>query len=379
MRIRVICWAPALAALGGLTAAAMAATAGWSIQPTPKPEGTHTSWLYSVSCASANACTAVGGTYRGPLAERWNGRRWRIQRTAWPSGSSQLSGVSCPGARACTAVGVSFSRAGGLPLAEGWNGRRWSIQSTPGTKTGVFSGVSCPPARPCVAVGYEIPHDVDQPLIERWGGGSWDRQPTPDAGPGRLIDVSCTSAQACTAVGTHSAPHARLDAALVERWNGHRWLVQSTPRIKNRNVTLLGVSCTSVSLCTAVGEAQTPPPCESTGCGEQIQTSALVERWDGRRWSLQATPHPVHHGALNAVSCTLGGACAAVGGSRRPLAERSNGRRWTTQHPAGSRRIPAFLQDLVCVSRHLCLAVGGTLGYGPGVIGERALVERWTG
>jgi hypothetical protein len=81
-----------------------------------------------VSCASATACTAVGdynnGTTGVTLAERWNGSTWSIQPTPNPAGApvSLLNGVSCASATACTAVGGYNNGTAGVTLAERWNG-----------------------------------------------------------------------------------------------------------------------------------------------------------------------------------------------------------------------------------------------------------------
>jgi hypothetical protein len=70
----------------------------------------------SLSCPSAVACTAVGtaGPTRGrasTVAERWDGQRWRLDRTRNPA-SSNLNAVSCPVTTWCIAVGgVSPRRA----------------------------------------------------------------------------------------------------------------------------------------------------------------------------------------------------------------------------------------------------------------------------
>jgi hypothetical protein len=73
--------------------------------------------LYSVSCRSAMACTAIGGYDDSsgvavPLAEAWNGTAWAVQATPSPRGgtNSVLAGVSCA-AGACTAVGSHLNRA----------------------------------------------------------------------------------------------------------------------------------------------------------------------------------------------------------------------------------------------------------------------------
>ena len=122
-------------AVGGTTVAATGASAavtaasGWSIQQTPNPTGGSDVVLNGVSCASASACTAVGGPAQPAatgvtLAEGWNGTTWSIQHTPNPAGGSNstLNGVSCASATACTAVGGSFNGTTGVTLAERWNG-----------------------------------------------------------------------------------------------------------------------------------------------------------------------------------------------------------------------------------------------------------------
>ena len=94
-----------------LAVIALASLAGqWNgaqgrLQPTPSlSQG---SGLNAVSCTSASACTAVGRSGAGPLAERWNGARWSVQATQDPpSRFSSLAGVSCASGATCTAVGV---------------------------------------------------------------------------------------------------------------------------------------------------------------------------------------------------------------------------------------------------------------------------------
>src|SRR5207249_1599575 len=96
------------------------------------------------------------------LAERWNGRRWKIEATPNASGpkSSRLTGVSCTGEKVCAAVGYYTNAAGkNLTLAERWNGRRWKLQATPnpaGAKSSRLNGVACTRAKGCTAVGYYL-------------------------------------------------------------------------------------------------------------------------------------------------------------------------------------------------------------------------------
>jgi hypothetical protein len=84
--------------------------------------------LAAVTCTSASACTAVG-TYTASsgkgvtLAERWNGKSWKIQSSPNLAGAllSQLVGVACTSATSCTAVGTGGPQVGGggAPGADG--------------------------------------------------------------------------------------------------------------------------------------------------------------------------------------------------------------------------------------------------------------------
>jgi hypothetical protein len=73
---------------------------------------------------------------------------------------------------------------------------------------------------------------------------------------GQLRSVSCPAVNDCVAVGYYEA---HIDdfyysmRTLVETWNGTVWSVSKTPNQSPRDNELLGVSCTSVNACTAVG------------------------------------------------------------------------------------------------------------------------------
>lgn len=358
----------------------------WVIQPTPNPAGGTFNELKAVSCSSALVCTAVGSYANGAgvqvtLVERWNGSSWVIQPTPNPAGAiiSELLGVSCASDNACTAVGDSIGSASGT-LAERWDGSTWVIQPTPnptGT-SGRLTAVSCPSANACTAVGSSSLGT----LAERWNGSKWVIQPTPDpAGaqfPVELLGVSCPTATACTAVGDYFIPAIDLGATvtLAEGWNGSRWAIESTPNpagtAEGSFNTLGGVSCTFARRCTAGGEAG----------------MALALGWNGVGWAIQPTPNPNHLPAmdLRAVSCrvalVVGRTCMAVGdfgGVEIPevtLAERWNGFRWAIQptpNPAGA--IFSQLLSVSCTSARACTAVGLYFNQANDIL---TLVERYS-
>jgi hypothetical protein len=283
-----------------------------------------------VSCTAAKTCTVVGDAVSGgdlvTLAERWNGSTWTVQTTPNPAGAvhSYLTSVSCTAATACTAVGFSTDGSGNQTLlAESWNGSTWTMQSTPnpsGSTTVQFNTVSCSSASACVAVGYDLTPGFTA-LAEIWNGTSWtlNSPSLPSGGTdGTLGGVSCTAATACTAVGNYF--NGSKIVTLAERWNGTAWAVQPTPnRIDAEDSYFDSVSCTSATACTATGSVHHSGP---------VSMITASERWNGTHWILVVSGAPA--GALSSnlssVSCRSSNVCMGVGfyndssGTELPLA-----------------------------------------------------------
>jgi hypothetical protein len=310
----------------------------WVRMRLAQPAGITGASLYGVSCSSARACTAVGSgvgsdNAAAPFAERWNGRRWRVQTiSASVTSGVPLAAVSCGSKTSCTAVGyydfndISFAT---QTLVEHWDGTGWAEQPTPpaGDAGSDLTSVSCPSAGTCTAAGYYI-DDGDEgpgaaPLAMRWQAGTWAIQPTPGNALGNTITglsaVSCPTATACIAVG--SDPDGN---PIALRWNGTTWL---TMRVRGTSTSpgLTGVSCSSPDACTAVS-------------GGYLATRKLAQRWNGRWWAWQRIriPRGSHGTGLSAVSCSSAKRCTAVGSysvgrNTLTLAERWNGRRWAIQ------------------------------------------------
>jgi hypothetical protein len=318
--------------------------AKWAIQRTPNPRVVIT-YLYGVSCTSPTSCISVGAP--GDLAERWNGTTWAIQRTpqfTHPAESAILYGVSCTSSTACTAVGTTGSPASQFPvsLAIRWNGTTWKLQSTPNRSTPVggtnLKGVSCASRTACTAVGFvgeaAFP-EGNVPLAMSWNGAKWTIQSTPIL-PGtnntNLNGVSCASPGACMAVGYAAESTGNGTISLAESWNGTKWAILPTPNPPGAvtETTLYGVSCTSRTACTAVGDAYNP----LTG------TRSLAERWNGTTWAIQQTVNPPGNDVfLYSVSCASSTACTAAGRSFggvttgwTSLIEQWNGTTWTRTH-----------------------------------------------
>jgi hypothetical protein len=261
----------------------------WRITPTPNPPGG--GWfLLAVSCTSPSACTAVGGRLvppgkpTGTLAERWDGHTWHIQPTPNPPGRGikLLTGVACTSESFCMAVGYEFDPATGEglgTLAERWDGRMWRIVPTvkpaPAGGNAGLNGVACTSASACTAVGNQT---LVKTLAERWNGRTWSVQATPNPSGGQnitLAGVACPARTACTAFGlnlTNSGP-----LTLAERWNGGKWRIQPTPGLVADDIGLPGVACPTPSACYAVASYANNGP-----------SLTLAEQWNGSQTSTQA-------------------------------------------------------------------------------------------
>jgi hypothetical protein len=333
------------------------------------PQSGSGSSLTAVSCSSPSACVAIGYSSSSSgavsaLGESWNGKTWAIKALVNPTGSqgSQLNGVSCASATACVAVGTYADATGAIrSLGERWNGKSWSLLSTVDPSGGtrvVLQAVSCVSAAACTAVGsYRNTSGVTTTLAEAWNGSVWTRQTTPPptaAQQSLLLGVSCTSGSACTAVGDYTDSSGHL-LTLGERWNGSSWVEQLTANPSGATFNVLnGVSCATATGCVAVGSSGTSP------------SGSLTEVWDGTTWSIKAVPDPsgASGSGLNGVSCTASNACRAVGdyssgGSELTLAERWNGKKWTvepTPNPIDSTN--SVLSGVSCSKATACMAVG---------------------
>lgn len=200
----------------------------------------------------------------------------------------------------------------------------------------------------------------------------WSITPTPNptARTGQLLFGTCTDASSCIAVGTYVTDSKRGET-LVERYNGAKWSSQASPNPAWATVSVLGgVACSRRSACVAVGDALKPSGAQLT----------LIERFNGHRWQIDPTPNPerAQQNFLIAVACSSPSSCIAVGGyvtrsgKQLNLSERWNGHAWKLlATPTPSRAHFTFLDGVSCTGPSACTAVGAT--------DRGALAERWNG
>jgi hypothetical protein len=312
---------------------------------------------------------------------------WSIQPSPNPGGfgnSNSLGRVSCvsgvrlAGARRCVAAGSYYDGSHVRTLIEAWDGTNWSVTPSPnrGTFDNYLFGVSCVNASRCVAVGFANTTS-DGPsastLVEMWDGRHWSITPSPDVAAVNVLDaVSCVAANSCVAVGySNNTLYGYSIQTLVERWDGKKWSVVDSPN-PGYSDELAGVSCVSRTRCVAVGGYQTG----------NYQT--LVETWNGTYWSVTPSPNlPGTINLLSGVSCTSAAACVAVGTHHenisQTLVEQWDGTNWSiVASPSPGTSYNAFngLNGVSCVSATRCVAVGE---YYDGAASLPTLVETWDG
>lgn len=150
----------------------------WSIESVPHPAA---ALLQGVSCTSRTNCVAVGTNITPitaaapPVAEHWNGRTWKSAHIpSVPKVIANLTGVSCASRNACTAVGtvspgISSTHFKRELLSYRWNGRSWVAGHASEPRGGVasLSSVSCSAPADCTAVGQHRQGDSESALAER--------------------------------------------------------------------------------------------------------------------------------------------------------------------------------------------------------------------
>jgi hypothetical protein len=300
---------------------------------------------------------------------------WTIQPTGNPGTFNELAGVSCPSATTCAAAGddaVGKSDA----LSEIWNGTAWQIpflvKGDPlfkATNSYLFAA-SCPTATKCEMVGNYL-SGATLPLALLWNGklgrvsvASQPMEVPPGATYTQMSGVSCTSVSACTAVGFYDDKTGIH--TLAERWDGSRWAIQPSG---TTNGGFNAVSCASATLCVAVGRS---------GSGQ------LAETWNGSSWtfSLGGTWSGATLDSLNGISCTADGGCIAVGYTQNASGvftlgvQRTTTGIWkllSTINPSATANV---FNGVSCSSNGGCLAVGDYQDF-RGV--NDTLGEQWSG
>ena len=239
------------------------------------------SYFIGVSCLSAGNCTAVGNyTDNTNRVRPWVGVEtsgvWdRGVGVTLPSdagsGLANLNGVSCTSVGNCVAVGEYRDSNGARQAmtaaqADGiWVRAAKLNLPTDASGFAVLTGVSCTSAGNCVTAGnYTDRSGHQQAMVATETDGVWGQAalvPAPIGAStnarGFLGPVSCTSVGNCVAVGDYVDSSEAMQA-MAATMSGGVWgtavqVVAPSDVAADADVALLGVSCPSVSSCSAAG------------------------------------------------------------------------------------------------------------------------------
>jgi hypothetical protein len=269
------------------------------------------------------------------------------------------------------------------PLIEHWNGKAWKIQKTPNPPTHStaidLSSLAATSSTNAWAVGRSVYRngtaEIWKPVIEQWDGKVGTLQASSNPGGSSssgLSGVAATSSRNAWAVGSYGYPDGTLviEKTLIEHWNGRAWKVQASPNpqfFQDQWTGLSDVAATSATNAWAVGGAGEILSVSGPGHPPPSPMHTLIEHWNGRGWTVQASPNPGELGSwLSGVAATSSTNAWAVGG----LIEHWNGSAWTLQ--ASPNR--GSLYDVAATSSTNAWAVGYEYANGTSLI-QKTLIE----
>ena len=182
----------------------------------------------------------------------------------------------------------------------------------------------------------------------------WTTVASPQVANSFLSGITCVNADDCWAVGFVGSI---LDStALVEQYNGTSWSVVGSPAVSG-GAYLAQVSCVGVDDCWAVGLS-----------GGALDPSALIEQYHGTSWSVVSTapaPGRAPYSEFAAVTCLSADDCWAVGNyadsndTTYTLTEQYTGSAWDLVSSLSVVGSPySVLNGVACASASECWAVG---------------------
>jgi hypothetical protein len=194
-----------------------------------------------------------------------------------------LNGVAALSANDIWVIGDNPIRRPPRPQAlfKHWNGSQWVIYPDPASETQTVSLRAIAAASPKDVWAVGSVEGSFQSLIQHWNGSRWSVVPSPTfVGQGRLLAVTAISVNDAWAVGNYSPGLGPTQQALIEHWNGTRWSMIPSPH-PGLGSGLSKVEAISANNIWAVG---------SFTDGSQVQT--LIMHWDGSQWSVVKSPNP---------------------------------------------------------------------------------------
>ena len=205
--------------------------------------------------------------------------------------------------------------------------------------------------------------------------GDWTQVESPNVGGGdnSFAAVAGTSAHDVWAVGQF-APDANpnITQTLAEHYDGRAWSVVATPNVGTNHGNALLAAAASSGAAWAVGY----------DIGQDYLSHSLVEAWDGQAWQVVDHPHAFETENLYGVAAVSARDVWAVGSGRndqgafRAVALHFDGKAWSFVSPVNPGTNGNVLYAVVANASDDVWAVGQKIGDAPP---DQALIEHWDG
>jgi hypothetical protein len=253
--------------------------------------------MHGVSAISSTNVWAVGEDFEGSstsVIQNFDGAKWSVVSSPHFTKGDALNGVQAISSTDIFAVGSSSTDSPDTvsPLIEHFDGNQWSAVTTPPVSTGAsLNQIAIISSTDMWAVGQMGVLDGQQPtqpFAMHFDGTQWSIVTVPAPANSffnTLASVTAIASNDVWAVG--STTNNTATVTLTEHWDGNTWKTMPSPNagregnIQGEN-QLLGVSAISTSDVWACGFFVDVPQ------GSTLHF--LVEHWNGKRWSLSATP-----------------------------------------------------------------------------------------
>jgi Phosphoesterase family len=246
------------------------------------------------------------GPGKPAAAASLTGSGWTVVPSySFGSLDNDLAGVSAAALNDAWAVGAYYPSSSNVlaTLAHHFDGTRWTAFPLPnvGVQENVLYAVSMPTTGKAWAVGYYVSGKfVQQTLVEHFDGNAWSVVPSPSPGAEQniLFGVAAIADSDVWAVGAEQDANG-LWHTLTEHWDGSAWSIVNAVDAGSSGNQLYAVKAQATDDVYAVGQQ----------AGAAFPNQALVEHWNGKSWSLVASPSEASASALplgvTATSSTL--------------------------------------------------------------------------
>jgi hypothetical protein len=217
-------------------------------------------------------------------------RTWGIEpSTDVGSEGDEFRGVTGVAEDDVWAVGTFQRRTGqSAPLIQHWDGVGWTRTAVPDDLVGSLDEADASATDDVWAVGSRITDvQASRAVAFHWEGAGWTRATVGKPEPGSLVSTVFTDVVAIApgdawAVGRWSSVPDAEPSPLIEHWDGETWTVAEAP-VFDRWTQLRSVAASGPNDVWAVGDTEVL-------VGDILVQRAIFEHWNGRRWTVVASP-----------------------------------------------------------------------------------------